>query len=67
MLELMSPGVPHIGYTYLNLFDLPELLQTLATSTVVTKPLLPNFLGSPIVIINFIEILSQTQYVGTEI
>ena len=27
----MSPGVPHIGYTYLNLFDSPEL-QILMTN-----------------------------------
>ena len=36
------PGVPHIGYTYLNLLDSPELLQIL-TLTSVIKPLLPNF------------------------
>ena len=50
----MSPGVPHMGYTFLNLFDSPELLQTLVTPTVVTKSLLPNFLGRAIVIINFV-------------
>ena len=27
----MSPGVPHMGYTYLNLLDTPELLQILMT------------------------------------
>ena len=27
----MSPGVPHMGYTYLNLLDSPELLQILMT------------------------------------
>ena len=27
----MSPGVPHMGYTYLNLLDSPELLQILIT------------------------------------
>ena len=26
-----SPGVPHMGYTYLNLLDSPELLQILIT------------------------------------
>ena len=41
----MSPGVPHMGYTYLNLLDSPELLQILMTLTTVIKPLLPNFLG----------------------
>ena len=29
----MSPGVPHMGYTYLNLLDSPELLQILVTLT----------------------------------
>ena len=48
----MSPAYL-MGYTYLNLFDSPELLQTLMTSAVVTKPLLSNFLGRAIVIINF--------------
>ena len=60
----MSPGVPHMGYTYLNLLDSPELLQLLMTLTTVIKPLLPNFLGRAIVISNFVgvfEILSQTQ------
>ena len=28
----MSPGVPHIGYSYLNLLDSPELLQILMTN-----------------------------------
>ena len=27
----MSPGIPHMGYTYLNLLDSPELLQILMT------------------------------------
>ena len=45
----MSPGVPHIGYTDLNLSDSPELLQILMTLTTVIKPLLPNFLGSAMV------------------
>ena len=38
----MSPGVPHMGYTYLNLLDSPELLQILVTLTAVIKPLLSN-------------------------
>ena len=37
------PGAPHMGYTYLNLLDSPELLQNLMTLTTVIKPLLPNF------------------------
>ena len=38
----MSTGVPHKGYTYLNLLDSPELLQILMTLITVIKPLLPN-------------------------
>ena len=41
----MSPGVPHMGYTYLSLLDSPELLQILVTLTAVIKFLLPNFSG----------------------
>ena len=41
----MYPGVPHMGYAYLNLLDPPELLQILVTLTAVIKPLLPNFLS----------------------
>ena len=51
----MSPGVPHMGYTYLNLLHSPELLQILMTLTTVLKPLLPNFLGRAIVILNFVR------------
>ena len=29
----MSPGVPHIRYTYLNYLDSPELVQSLVTLT----------------------------------
>ena len=54
-LEAMFPGVPHMGYTYLNLLDSPELLQILLTLTAVIKPLLPNFLGRAIVILNFLS------------
>ena len=36
----MFAGVPHMGYTYLNLLDSPELLQMLETLTTVIKPLL---------------------------
>ena len=51
----MSPGVPHMEYTYLNLLDSPELLQIPMTLTTVIKPLLPNFLGRAIVILNFVS------------
>ena len=66
-LEAMSPDVSHMGYTYLNLLDSPELLQILVSLTTVIKPLLPNFLGRSIVILNFtrlFEILPQTQCLG---
>ena len=36
----MSPGVPHMGYTYLNLLDSPERLQILMTLTTVIKAFL---------------------------
>ena len=36
------PGVPHMGYTYLNLLDSPGLLQILVPLTATIKPLLPN-------------------------
>ena len=51
----MSPGVPDMAYTYLNLLDSPELLQILVTLTAVIKPLLQNFLGRAIVILNFVR------------
>ena len=44
-----------MGYTYLNLLDSPELLQILMTLTTVIKPLLQNFLGRAIVILNFVR------------
>ena len=40
------PGVPLMGYTYLNVLDSPELLQKskiFVTLSAVTKPLLLNF------------------------
>ena len=40
-----SPGVPHMGYAYLNLLDSPELLRIWVTLTAIIKPLLPNFSG----------------------
>ena len=47
-----------MGKRYLNLLVLvhltPELLQILMTLTTVIKPLLPNFLGRAIVILNFV-------------
>ena len=51
----LTPDVPHMGYTYLNLLDSPELLQILMTLTTVIKPLLPTFLGRAIVILNFVR------------
>ena len=51
----MSPGVPHMEYTYLNVLDSPELLQILVTLTAVIKPLLSNFLGRAIVILYFVR------------
>ena len=51
----MSPGDPHMGYTYLILLDSPELLQILVTLTAVIKPLLPNCLGRATVSLNFIR------------
>ena len=42
-------------YIYLNLLDSPELLQILMILTTVIKPLLPNFLGRAIVILNFVR------------
>ena len=47
----MSPSVPHMGYTYLNLLDSPELLPILVTLFTVIKPLLPKFLGRTSVIL----------------
>ena len=49
----MSPGVPHLGYTYLNLLDSSALPQILVTLTAVIKLLLPNSLGRAIVILHF--------------
>ena len=49
----LSPGVPHMGYTYLNLLDSHELQMLVALTTVI-KPLLPNFLGRAIVILNIV-------------
>ena len=51
----MSPGVPHMRYTYLNLLDSPELLQILVHLTAVIKLLLPKFLARAIVILNFVR------------
>ena len=50
----MSPGVPRMGYTYLNLLGSPGLLQILVILTAVMKPLMPNF-GRAIVILNFVR------------
>ena len=40
----MSPGVPHMGYIYLNLLDSPELLQILMALTTVIKALTAKLL-----------------------
>ena len=50
----MLLGVPHMEYADLSISDLPELLQILVTLTALIKPLLPNFLGRAIVILNFV-------------
>ena len=42
-----------MGYTYLSLLDSPGFLQILVILLSVIKPLLPNFLGRAIVILNF--------------
>ena len=52
----MSPGVPHMGLTYLSLLDSPELLRILVTLAAVIKPWLPNFLDRAIVLfLNFLR------------
>ena len=51
----MSLGVPHMGYTYLNYKICQSFLQILVTLTVDIKLLLPNFLGRPIIILNFLR------------
>ena len=43
------------SYTYINLLGSPGLLQILVTLAAVIKPLLPNFLGRAIVILNFVR------------
>ena len=45
----------HMEYTYLNVLDSPELLQILVTLITVIKPILPNFLGRAIIILNFVR------------
>ena len=47
------PGIPHV--TYLNLLDSQELLQILVILIAVIKSLLSNFLGRPIIILNFVR------------
>ena len=49
------PRRTHMGYTYLNLLDSPELLQILMTLTTVIKPLLPKISVRAIVILNFVR------------
>ena len=59
-----SPPHPHpppptpahlIWGIHISALDSPELLQTLVTLTTILKPLLPNFLGRAIVILNFVR------------
>ena len=40
----MSPGVPHMGYTYLNLLDSPELIQILVIKALAAKRLRQGYL-----------------------
>ena len=54
-----------MGYTYLSLLDSPELLQILVTLTAVIKPLLPNFLGRAIFVLNFAgRFISEPEFYG---
>ena len=48
----MSPGVPHMGYTYLNLLDSPELLNDFNYRN---KALTAKLLRQAIVILNFVR------------
>ena len=50
-----GPRRTSYGYTYLNILGSPELLQILMTLATAIKPLLPNFLGRAIVILNFVR------------
>ena len=52
-----SLGVPHMGYTYLNLLDSPALFQILVTLTAVIQPLLPNFIGRA-------NVISEPEFYG---
>ena len=68
----MSAGVPHMGYTYLNLLDSPELLQILMTLTTVIKPLITaKLLRQSYRYFKFrkafSKILSQTQCLSSKI
>ena len=47
------PWCTSYGVYIFNLLDSPELLQILMTLTTVIRPLLPNFLGRAIIILNF--------------
>ena len=49
------PGRTSYGVYISQLKDSPELLQILMALTIVIKPLLPNFLGRAIVILNFVR------------
>ena len=51
----VSPGVPRVRYACLNLWDSPGLLQILITLAAVMEPLLPDFLGGAVVVLNFVR------------
>ena len=50
----VSPGVPRVGYTCLGLLDSPGLLRVLMALAAVVGPLLPDFLGRAVVVVNFV-------------
>ena len=52
----MSPGLPHMGYTYLNLLDSPELLQILMTLGISE----PEFYGD--LVYRFRKIVSKSNF-----
>ena len=46
---------PYIRYTYLSLLDFTRASSNLSDFTTVIKPLLLNFLGRAIIILNFVK------------
>ena len=49
-----TPGGPRVGCACLNLLNSPELLQVLVTLAAVVGPLLPDFLGRAVVVLDFV-------------